>query len=218
MRHATGRERELGGLRLVAEPPRHDGDGLTRSPRARHDDGERAILPAQRAQPQGGNRDLDLSERQAGIARHLASDGHRLLRGKQGREREQRAENDEYDPTRCDLHVPSDGKCDNNDRRRPRGRRPTFDPHCPLGEDARTTTAGTTEGARSTVTCDGTNLTVCAHLYHGFFASARAAPTSKRSTLKQCAHARRVVASRAWLALAVSEPRPSRPCSSPGLP
>src|SRR5207245_9778806 len=123
------------GPRLVAEPPRHEGDRLTRNARARHDDRVAPIVLRQGAQPHGGDRDLDLRERLPGVACDLTGDRHRLLRGEQSRERENRADNDGYEPTARDSHVPSDAVCVTRmNRRRPAWRRGislTNSPHSP---------------------------------------------------------------------------------------
>src|SRR3989442_58382 len=126
VRHAARPERDLGGRRLVAQAPRYERDRLPQGPDARYDDGVAAVVLGQGSKPQARNRDLDLPERLPGIARHLASDGHRLLRGEQTRQREQRADNDGYEPTACVSHVPSDALCVTRmNRRRPVSRRGT---------------------------------------------------------------------------------------------
>ena len=78
--HASRGQRHLSGLRLVAEAPRHDRDGLARDPGARDDDHEAAVVLAQAPEAHGRDRDLDLRQRLAGIARDFAGDGDRLLR------------------------------------------------------------------------------------------------------------------------------------------
>ena len=72
-------ERHFGGLRLVAQAARHEGDGLTRDAGARHDDRVAPVFSTQRAKPHRRNRDFGLGDRRAGVACHGARDGNRLL-------------------------------------------------------------------------------------------------------------------------------------------
>ena len=104
-------ERDLRAQRPVTKAPRLDADRLSRNANSGDDEGVTAVIPGERAQAEARNRDLDLRERLTGVARHRSSDGDRLLRGQQGRQREERAENDGYELTACDSHVPSDAVC-----------------------------------------------------------------------------------------------------------
>src|SRR5207249_3869666 len=89
-------------------------------------------------------------------------------------------------------------------------------------EDARTTTAGTAEGARLTVTrVAGPHRHGVGHLYHQFATRARAPwarLASQSGTGASFGSHTPVVASRPWLASAVSHLRPSLSCSSPVQP